>query len=120
MPAAPPRRARQEPERAEPGQAAARPSCLRAAKPGADGQGPLLCPAPTRRQGKVDEERPRRHHPFLLEPEGSMSRKLREICGHSFLDQFGPHPRVIDLGANVGRFATEFLGWFPGAELVLV
>jgi FkbM family methyltransferase len=49
-----------------------------------------------------------------------MAAKLREIRGHSFWDEFGDAPVVVDLGANVGKFATEFLAIHPAASLVLV
>jgi FkbM family methyltransferase len=50
----------------------------------------------------------------------SLPEKLREIRGHSFWDDFGEGIVVIDLGANVGRFASEFLALHPTASLVLV
>jgi FkbM family methyltransferase len=49
-----------------------------------------------------------------------MAAKLREIRGHSFWDEFGEAPVVVDLGANVGKFASEFLALHPAATLVLV
>jgi FkbM family methyltransferase len=49
-----------------------------------------------------------------------MASELREIRGHSFWDDFDDAPVVVDLGANVGRFATEFLAFRPAASLVLV
>jgi len=36
------------------------------------------------------------------------------------LDQFGEAPVVVDLGANVGRFSSEFLAAYPTARLLLV
>jgi len=49
-----------------------------------------------------------------------MAAKLREIRGHSFWDEFGEAPLVVDLGANVGKFASEFLALHPAASVVLV
>jgi FkbM family methyltransferase len=49
-----------------------------------------------------------------------MTAKLREIRGHSFWDEFGEAPLVVDLGANVGKFASEFLELHPASSLVLV
>ncbi|MFC1642219.1 FkbM family methyltransferase [Myxococcota bacterium] len=46
--------------------------------------------------------------------------ELRRIQGHSFWDAFGPTPIVLDLGANVGKFATEFVGAYPAARMLLV
>ena len=45
---------------------------------------------------------------------------LRQIREHSFWDQFDNAPMLVDLGANVGRFATEFLAAYPSARLLLV
>jgi FkbM family methyltransferase len=49
-----------------------------------------------------------------------MQGELKQIRGHSFWDRFGDPPTVVDLGANVGKFATEFLAVHPQARLVLV
>jgi FkbM family methyltransferase len=49
-----------------------------------------------------------------------MAAKLRRIRGHSFWDEFGETIVAVDLGANVGKFASEFLALYPAASLVLV
>ena len=46
--------------------------------------------------------------------------ELRQIRGHSFFQPLGPAPILVDLGANVGGFADEYLAQFPHAEVVLV
>ncbi len=50
---------------------------------------------------------------------GALS-QLRQIRDHTFLDQFGDAPLVVDLGANAGKFATELLAAYPSAEMLLV
>ncbi|MBN1610070.1 MAG: FkbM family methyltransferase [Polyangiaceae bacterium] len=50
----------------------------------------------------------------------STEAKLREIRGHSFWDDFGEAIVAVDLGANVGSFASEFLALYPAASLILV
>ena len=45
---------------------------------------------------------------------------FKQIRGHTFRDCFPEAPLLIDLGANVGKFASEFLGAYPSAEVVLV
>jgi FkbM family methyltransferase len=49
-----------------------------------------------------------------------MKYELKQIREHSFWDRFGDAPVLVDLGANVGKFATEFLAVYPSARLVLV
>ena len=49
-----------------------------------------------------------------------MERELRRIRDHSFWDNVGDAPTLVDLGANVGRFAKEFLNVYPMAQVVLV
>jgi FkbM family methyltransferase len=49
-----------------------------------------------------------------------MQCELKQVRGHSFWDRFAEAPTVVDLGANVGRFAAEFLALYPSARLLLV
>ena len=49
-----------------------------------------------------------------------MTASFRSIRGHTFLDRFGSGPLLVDLGANVGRFAQEFREAYPSSRLVLV
>jgi FkbM family methyltransferase len=49
-----------------------------------------------------------------------MAHELRQIRDHSFWDRFGEGPVLVDLGANVGKFATEFLAAYPSARMLLV
>ncbi len=49
-----------------------------------------------------------------------MRDQLVQLRGHSFWDRFGDVPVLMDLGANVGRFTTDFLALHPSARVVLV
>jgi FkbM family methyltransferase len=49
-----------------------------------------------------------------------MEYELKQIREHSFWDRFGDTPVLVDLGANVGKFATEFMAAYPSARLLLV
>jgi FkbM family methyltransferase len=49
-----------------------------------------------------------------------MPHEPRQIRDHSFWDRFGDSPLLVDLGANVGSFASEFLAAYPTASAVLV
>ncbi len=49
-----------------------------------------------------------------------MSASFRSIRGHTFLDRFGSAPLLIDLGANVGKFAQGVRAAYPSSRLVLV
>jgi len=49
-----------------------------------------------------------------------MHQELRQIREHSFWNRVGDTPTLVDLGANVGRFAKEFLDLYPAAQVVLV
>lgn len=49
-----------------------------------------------------------------------MGCELKQIREHSFWDRFGEAPMLVDLGANVGKFASEFLAVYPAARLLLV
>jgi FkbM family methyltransferase len=49
-----------------------------------------------------------------------MTASFRSIRGHTFLDRFGSEPLLIDLGANVGKFAQAFRDAYPASRLVLV
>ncbi len=49
-----------------------------------------------------------------------MEHELKQIREHSFWDRFGDAPVLVDLGANVGKFAAEFLAAYPAASLLLV
>jgi FkbM family methyltransferase len=45
---------------------------------------------------------------------------LKQIRGHTFRGNLSPAPLLLDLGANVGGFAAEFLDEYPAARVVLV
>jgi FkbM family methyltransferase len=49
-----------------------------------------------------------------------MEAQLRQIRGHTFLNCLADPPSLVDLGANVGKFAAEFLASYPSARVVLV
>jgi FkbM family methyltransferase len=49
-----------------------------------------------------------------------MQHELKQIREHSFWDRFGDAPVLVDLGANVGKFASDFLAAYPSARLLLV
>ena len=49
-----------------------------------------------------------------------MQYELKQIRDHSFWDRFDDAPVLVDLGANVGKFASEFLATYPTARLLLV
>jgi FkbM family methyltransferase len=49
-----------------------------------------------------------------------MEKGFKQIRGHTFLDRLSEQPLVVDLGANVGRFAGELLESYPAAQIVLV